>query len=672
MTSQTQKALLLQSKCGEFVVGERQVDKPGPGEVLIKVHAVGLNPADWKLRKYGVLIKEYPAVLGGDIAGEIEDLGEGVTGFTKGDRVFCAAAEFESKWGGYQHYTIAMAPAVAKIPDSFSYDDVASVPLALSTAYGGLYHPHPLGLGIQPPTSPDALNKYAGEPFLVLGGSSAVGQMAIQLAQISGFSPIIATASLHNAKDLQLLGATHVLDRKLAFDDLSTQVKQILAGKPLNYVFDSIALPDTHQTGLDLLAEGGQLESVFPGHLKEEPGPGNKRVSAYGAFLTLDFNLKLFTPLYQNLITGWLSSGRIKPNRVEVLPNGLGGILDGLKRLEADAVSRTKLIAHPQETQNAPKLAMPVGLNPADWKLQEIYGFMIKEYPTVLGADIAGEIEEVGEGVDRFKKGDKVLCQAADIQTKWGGFQHYTIAISLAVAKIPDGLQYEEAASVPLALSTAYGGLYHPNPLGLALAPPTSPEALGKYKGEPFVVLGGSSAVGQMAIQLARISGFSPIIATASLHNAQDLKSIGATHVLDRKLSVESLSAQANQILSGKPLRYVFDAISLPETQKYGLDLLSEGGQLQSMFSVHSKAEPGPGNKRINAYGAFWTHEYNLKLYTPLYRDLVTGWLSTGKIKPNRVETLHNGLEGILEGLKKLESDAVSRTKLIAHPQETQ
>ncbi|KAF9037633.1 chaperonin 10-like protein [Panaeolus papilionaceus] len=345
---QVQKALLLESKFGQFVIGERQVDKPGPGELLVKVHSVGLNPADWKVQKFGVLIKEYPAVLGADIAGEVEELGEGVTGFQKGDRVFFQGVEFETKWGGYQHYTIALAQFVAKIPDGLSYDTAATVPIALATAYGGLYHKSPYGLSIAPPTSPEDLGKYAGEPFVVLGGSSAVGQMAIQLARISGFSPIIATASIHNADDLKELGVTHVLDRKLTDDELATQVNRIIGGQPLKYAFDSIGLPTTLQTGLHLLAEGGTLQSVSP-HLATQEG--NKPVTAYGAFLTLDYNQELYTPLYPDLLADWVVSGKIKTNRVEVLPNGLGGIVDGLKKLEANTVSRAKLIAHPQETQ---------------------------------------------------------------------------------------------------------------------------------------------------------------------------------------------------------------------------------------------------------------------------------------------------------------------------------
>ena len=82
-----QKALLLDKKHGDFVLGENDIPTPGPGDVLIKIKATSLNPVDWKIQKYGIFVEEYPAVLGTDIAGDVEEVGEGVTEFKKGDKV---------------------------------------------------------------------------------------------------------------------------------------------------------------------------------------------------------------------------------------------------------------------------------------------------------------------------------------------------------------------------------------------------------------------------------------------------------------------------------------------------------------------------------------------------------------------------------------------------------
>ena len=86
----SQKALILESKQGPFVLSTRPIHAPGKGELLVKVRAAGLNPADWKIQTYGVLIDTFPAVLGLDIAGEVEGVGEGVVAFNRGDRV-CAS-----------------------------------------------------------------------------------------------------------------------------------------------------------------------------------------------------------------------------------------------------------------------------------------------------------------------------------------------------------------------------------------------------------------------------------------------------------------------------------------------------------------------------------------------------------------------------------------------------
>lgn len=88
MSSILQKALYLDSPCGDFVIKTKEIQKPEPGEVLVRIVATALNPADWKVPKFNPpFIEYYPFLLGADSAGIIEELGEGVTGFARGDRV---------------------------------------------------------------------------------------------------------------------------------------------------------------------------------------------------------------------------------------------------------------------------------------------------------------------------------------------------------------------------------------------------------------------------------------------------------------------------------------------------------------------------------------------------------------------------------------------------------
>lgn len=88
MSSTQQKALILPIKQGQFIVGSSSIPKPGPDEVLVKVQAAGLNPVDYKIKLHDFGIEKYPAVLGQDIAGIVEEIGKGVSTLKKGDNMY--------------------------------------------------------------------------------------------------------------------------------------------------------------------------------------------------------------------------------------------------------------------------------------------------------------------------------------------------------------------------------------------------------------------------------------------------------------------------------------------------------------------------------------------------------------------------------------------------------
>ncbi len=107
-----------------------EVEDPevGPGEVLARVRATSINPVDWKIRSgasKGRNPVELPAILGRDLAGEVEQVGEGVVGFAKGQRVMALAA------GTYAELTTAKADVLAPIPDKLTFEDAAALPLVL-------------------------------------------------------------------------------------------------------------------------------------------------------------------------------------------------------------------------------------------------------------------------------------------------------------------------------------------------------------------------------------------------------------------------------------------------------------------------------------------------------------------------------------------------------------
>ncbi|EPQ54186.1 GroES-like protein [Gloeophyllum trabeum ATCC 11539] len=350
--AEQQKALFLPEKQGAFALGDKPIPFPGPGELLLKVEAVGLNPLDWKLQKWGVpaFIHEYPAVLGEDIAGTVESVGEGVSGFAKGDRVIYQGT-FTPDKAGFQQYTLAVAQFTAKIPSNISLDEGATLPTAVATAAMGLYAPindtAPGGAGLTAPWEAGGRGKYAGKPILVLGGSSSVGQMVIQFAKLSGFSPIITTASQTNQTLVNSLGATHLIDRALPAESFHAAVSSITTA-PLEIIYNTISTPETQQVAYDLLAPGGAVVFTLPLAIKVG-AQGKKRViNVFGA-VAIPSQQKTGAGLYAAL-EGLLANGELKPNPVRVLPGGLNGVVDGLREMEEGRVSGYKLIVHPQET----------------------------------------------------------------------------------------------------------------------------------------------------------------------------------------------------------------------------------------------------------------------------------------------------------------------------------
>ena len=135
---------------------------------------------------------------------------------------------------------------------------------------------------------------------------------------------------------------------------------------------------------------------------------------------------------------------------------------------------------------------------------------------------------------------------------------------------------------------------------------------------------------GSTAIQLLKLSGFNPIITTTSAHNADLLNTVGATHVLDRKLSPEALSAAIKKI-TYRSLKTIYDAAGTPQTQSLGYELLAPGGVLARV-----RPEPIPAEKLVPEKKAFWmmgnvyhpqNHTFGARLYSKLPSLLEEGEL---------------------------------------------
>ena len=208
------EAAWLPAKHAKLEVKAASYRSPGKNEIVVKNHAVAVNPVDWFKQLTGNLMFswiKYPSILGSDVAGEVVEVGEAVSRFSVGDRVLGHALGMSKERntpaeGAFQAYTVLLDYMAAPIPNAMSYESAAVLPLGVSTAACGLFQKDYLALQ-HPSISP----KPTGKTLLVWGGSTSVGSNAIQLAVAAGYE-VITTASPRNFDYVRRLGASQVFD----------------------------------------------------------------------------------------------------------------------------------------------------------------------------------------------------------------------------------------------------------------------------------------------------------------------------------------------------------------------------------------------------------------------------------------------------------------------------
>ena len=170
---------------------------PGAGELLVQVHASGLNPVDFKTRAGALkIIRKYPLpiVMGNELSGIVEAVGPGMKRFALGDRVF--ARVDKDKMGAFAEYAVVHEHHAARMPVSLDFLSAAAVPLAALTALQALR---------------DELHVSAGQRVFIPGGAGGVGTFAIQIAKYLG-AHVATTASARGEALVKRLGADLVID----------------------------------------------------------------------------------------------------------------------------------------------------------------------------------------------------------------------------------------------------------------------------------------------------------------------------------------------------------------------------------------------------------------------------------------------------------------------------
>ncbi|MEV0077607.1 NADP-dependent oxidoreductase [Nocardia neocaledoniensis] len=237
----TMRAISQDTLGGPEVLREVELPRPepGPSQILVRVHAAGLNPTDWKHRAIpGLFLPAPPFVLGWDVSGVVEAVGFGVTLFAPGDEVF-GMLPYPYGHGSLAEYVTGPARAFARKPGNVDHIVAGATPLAALTAYQALV---------------DTANVQEGQRVLIHAAGGGVGHLAVQIAKARG-AYVIGTASAAKHEHLRALGADELIDYREV--DVATVVRDI------DVVLDTLGAENSRRS-LPMLRAGGLLVTLLP------------------------------------------------------------------------------------------------------------------------------------------------------------------------------------------------------------------------------------------------------------------------------------------------------------------------------------------------------------------------------------------------------------------------
>ena len=260
--SQTMKAIRIHRYGGPEVLQYENAPRPkvaAAGEVLVRVHAAGVNPIDWKVREGHMKdfwAHKFPLILGWDLSGVVEKLGRGVSRFKIGDEVY--SVPDPTRNGAYADYIVVREPELALKPNSLHHIRAAAVPLAALTAWQSLF---------------DTAQLQPGQRVLIHAGSGGVGHFAVQLAKWKG-AYVFATASTKNQDLLRELGVDEPIDY--------TQQRFENVVRDIDIVLDTLG-GETQERSWSVLKKGGVLVSLVQPPSEEKAEELGVRAAIIGA-----------------------------------------------------------------------------------------------------------------------------------------------------------------------------------------------------------------------------------------------------------------------------------------------------------------------------------------------------------------------------------------------------
>jgi NADPH:quinone reductase-like Zn-dependent oxidoreductase len=295
------------------------------GELLVKVHAVALNPVDYKVATNGNPAWNYPHIVGVDLAGEVVSVGDGVTSHKVGDRV--AVHTNLAKKGAFAEFAVVDARAAGRIPDEVSFEDAAAILCAGMTAYEAVVQ---------------KLNVTHKKNILIHAGAGGVGGIAIQLAKMQGLR-VFTTASKSNHAWVQKLGADVVIEYKE--ENVTDRIMKETNGRGADLILNTVGR-DVATADLERLAFSGHLAYIagapdLSGIKPFSLSPSIHEVALGAAHASGEDRAVSNLALMAEELMGMVKDGRLESLVTKVLPRE--ELVEGLKELQGRHV-RGKII----------------------------------------------------------------------------------------------------------------------------------------------------------------------------------------------------------------------------------------------------------------------------------------------------------------------------------------
>jgi NADPH:quinone reductase-like Zn-dependent oxidoreductase len=290
-TAHRMRAIVVGSWGGPELLREIELVRPAPGpnEILVRVHAAGVNATDWKQRASGGLgLWDDPPIVGWDVSGTVEAVGIGVTLFQEGDPVF-GMPRFPHQAGAYAQYVTAPARHFVRKPPEIDHIEAAALPMVALTAWQALF---------------DTAHLEPGQRVLIHAAAGGFGHIAVQLAKSRG-AHVIGTARHEKHSFLRDVGADDLIDYTAT--DFTTAVREV------DVVLDAIG-GDYGPRSLHVLRAGGTLVSLA--------SPADDALRPQAAALGIRARFMLVEPDHAALaaIADMAATGRLRPTIETVLP----------------------------------------------------------------------------------------------------------------------------------------------------------------------------------------------------------------------------------------------------------------------------------------------------------------------------------------------------------------